>query len=146
MLSAKALRSGFSSNSWPDATLLIWANNTGDYKRILTYFNELAVIEKGEAPSLTKDEAKYALKSLEKSVTSSAWSEVSKEYNGVMALLNQIYEKLNAPKKTAVAKLKTVLPLYPELVALELELDIGQFLKEAWTSIKKRMSFGKSTN
>lgn len=50
--------------------------------------------------------------------------------------LTTLLEQLQAPDKSATAKLKITLPVIPLLAAYELELDTENFLNQAWRKIK----------
>lgn len=58
----------------------------------------------------------------------------------IIRYLKEISEKLNEPGKSAIAKLKTTLPIIPLITRLELELDIEKVVSQTWRKIKGTIS------
>ncbi len=54
----------------------------------------------------------------------------------IQSQLQEILNQLQAPGKTAAAKLKVSLPIIPLLAAYELELDTESFLTQTWDKVK----------
>jgi hypothetical protein len=68
------------------------------------------------------------------SVDSKKPADISGDFKHALA---DIKEKLDAPAKTAAAKLKVVLPLIPLIASYELELDTGAFWVKVWRRVRE---------
>ncbi len=89
-----------------------------------------------EPAQLPADESEAVLVEVLQAANAAEQARTDQTPAEMLRLLHEIKEKLDEPGKSAAAKLKVSLPIFPGLIAYELESDTENFLTTVWHKVK----------
>jgi len=99
-----------------------------EYAELLVQGADAGTLPRDEAEALVTDLAQAA-EGLE-AATGDGWPDE------MLRLLKDLREKLDEPGKAAAAKLKVALPIIPQIVSYEMELDVESFMAQVWHRVR----------